>query len=616
MRCGNCGTENPHGARFCRNCGQPLTSTAGQASQDATKAAADDGSKAEGAQTAGEGNVSGSGMAEGASAASAKAPKVDAAQVAAKLSSVPKKFIIGAAAAVVALIAIIFAVTSMGKTIDLNDYMTITVEGYDGYADSAWADIDWDAIEEKYSSKLKFTSEARKEYGGFLEMTNPVEIIESYISIDLDWEPQNGTGLSNGDVISYTWDIDEDVYDYVKCKLKFKDGEYEVSGLPEVGTFDAFADLIVEFYGVAPNGYAELGYDGSDMSIYDFSIDKSDGLSNGDKVTVSIDSSEIEYYASTLGKVPAELEKEYTVEGLDSYVMSLSEIDEAALEAMQKQATDVYNAKVARDWEEGETLQSLTYIGEYLLIPKETYLNSGELENHLFLVYKAQVRNNYTNDEGQIYDRVNDIYWYIRFDDLVVGADGSVSVDVTDYDTPDNRFEIDSGISAGWWSTKSWYYYGYPTLDELYKDVVTAYLDSYDHEDAVEESLAGAAAAADTASAGTPQAEGADTQSQAADAQAPSADTTGYILPNSSDTLLTRADLEGLSAEDCRIARNEIYARHGRMFDDAELQAHFDACDWYTGSIAPDDFNEDMLSDIEVANKDLITAYEEEMGYR
>ncbi len=613
MRCGNCGTENPHGAKFCKNCGNPLTEAASKPQGEAS-AAQQPGEASAAANTASDASAQ-TAQASGAAAAGGSAAGAAVSQVTDKIKGLPKNVLIAAAAGIVALIVIIFAVTSMGKTIKLDDYVSINTEGYDGYG-NAWASIDWNAIEEKYGSKLKFTSEARKEYGGFVDMMSPVEVIEDHVSVDISWEPQAGkSGLSNGDVISYTWDIDDDVYDYVKCKLKFKDGEHEVTGLSEVGTFDAFADLVVSFHGIAPNGYAELEYNGSELSIYDFDMEDSDGLSNGDKIKVTIDESEIEYYAEAMGMVPAELEKEYTVEGLDSYLTSISQIDDAALESMQKQATDVYNAKVARDWDEGETLQSLTYIGDYLLIPKEAYLNSGELENHLFLVYKAQVRNNYTNN-GQIYDQINSIYWYIRFDDLVVSADGSVKVDVTDYDTPNNRFEIDSGVDSGWWSTKSWYYYGYQTLDELYKDVVTAYLDTYDHEDNVNE----AAAPMPAAEAGSPDETSVAEEDTQPDAEAQSAGAagteTGYILPDSSTRLLSRADLEGLSEEDCRIARNEIYARHGRKFDDAELQAHFDACDWYEGSIAPDAFNEDLLSEIEVANKDLIIAYEEEMGYR
>ena len=89
-----------------------------------------------------------------------------------------------------------------------------------------------------------------------------------------------------------------------------------------------------------------------------------------------------------------------------------------------------------------------------------------------------------------------------------------------------------------------------------------------------------------------------------------------FILEGSDQYYLDWYELEGLTAEECKIARNEIYARHGRMFNDAELQEYFNSCSWYVGYISAEDFNEDMLSDIEKSNRDLIIEYEAEMGYR
>lgn len=54
-----------------------------------------------------------------------------------------------------------------------------------------------------------------------------------------------------------------------------------------------------------------------------------------------------------------------------------------------------------------------------------------------------------------------------------------------------------------------------------------------------------------------------------------------YILKNSGTALLTEADLAGMSKEKLRLARNEIYARHGRAFSDSTLQSYFDSCSWY-----------------------------------
>lgn len=89
-----------------------------------------------------------------------------------------------------------------------------------------------------------------------------------------------------------------------------------------------------------------------------------------------------------------------------------------------------------------------------------------------------------------------------------------------------------------------------------------------------------------------------------------------YILPESDSRILTKEDLDGFDANMCRLARNEIYARHGRMFNDTELQEYFNGCSWYEGSIEGADFEESLLNDFEIVNRDLIVAYEEEMGYR
>lgn len=73
---------------------------------------------------------------------------------------------------------------------------------------------------------------------------------------------------------------------------------------------------------------------------------------------------------------------------------------------------------------------------------------------------------------------------------------------------------------------------------------------------------------------------------------------------------LNRAELGNLSAAELRIARNEIYARHGRLFTDPELQAYFDRCDWYHGTIPGNQFSESMLNEYEVYNRDLISSME------
>ena len=87
-------------------------------------------------------------------------------------------------------------------------------------------------------------------------------------------------------------------------------------------------------------------------------------------------------------------------------------------------------------------------------------------------------------------------------------------------------------------------------------------------------------------------------------------DTSEWIFADSSERLLTQQDIAGMSAEQLRLARNEIYARHGRIFKSQELKDYFNSRTWYKGTIAPNDFKEDSLNEIERANVNFLKAAE------
>lgn len=74
------------------------------------------------------------------------------------------------------------------------------------------------------------------------------------------------------------------------------------------------------------------------------------------------------------------------------------------------------------------------------------------------------------------------------------------------------------------------------------------------------------------------------------------------MIEESSSVFLTDEDVYWMTPNQLRIAKNEIYARHGRKFSDQTLQEWFNAQDWYVGFIEPKDFDESMLSEIEKEN--------------
>lgn len=85
-----------------------------------------------------------------------------------------------------------------------------------------------------------------------------------------------------------------------------------------------------------------------------------------------------------------------------------------------------------------------------------------------------------------------------------------------------------------------------------------------------------------------------------------------YVLPLSGTVLVKEEDLLNFSDYELKLARNEIFARHGRQFADSQLAAYFDSCSWYEGTVLPEEFDEGVLSQVEKDNLKVIQSAEEE----
>ena len=79
-------------------------------------------------------------------------------------------------------------------------------------------------------------------------------------------------------------------------------------------------------------------------------------------------------------------------------------------------------------------------------------------------------------------------------------------------------------------------------------------------------------------------------------------------------TKYTLQDLSILDSYELKITRNEIFARHGRMFNDQELQEYFKRQQWYVPQIAANDFDTSCLNEVEKYNVNIISVYEEQLG--
>ena len=90
-----------------------------------------------------------------------------------------------------------------------------------------------------------------------------------------------------------------------------------------------------------------------------------------------------------------------------------------------------------------------------------------------------------------------------------------------------------------------------------------------------------------------------------------------YVLPDSSTYLYTAQELSDMSDWELYIARNEIFARHGRMFQKDDLQSYFEGQEWYEPLYTPEEFDsriDSLLNETERANASTILAVEQERG--
>ena len=80
-----------------------------------------------------------------------------------------------------------------------------------------------------------------------------------------------------------------------------------------------------------------------------------------------------------------------------------------------------------------------------------------------------------------------------------------------------------------------------------------------------------------------------------------------FYFPNSHVEEIPEELLVGMSADSLRIARNEIYARHGYVFKDSVLWNYFDNCSWYEQTMEwSEEVDESELNSMERLNVEKI----------
>ncbi len=421
MFCENCGKQLPDNSAFCDNCGMQMTAVA---------------------------------PAAPAQPAVAKQPFV--------LTKQHKLFgLIGiGVAALIIIVAIIVGIA--GKTVNLENYITITPDGYNGYATIAY-ELDYYAIFEKVTGQDISHIESMDDLDSLANATSVMakaELLEGGLNVDVTYPDGKESGrLANGDVVTFTVTFDKD--DAEKLDAKFKDAtiKYVIEGLADADVYDVLSHFDVSFEGCDGDGHAVLTptestetvggirftvHEDDDCVYYYISDTDDDGylyvefsgdtydLSTGDTVTVTVsaESNRLAEY----GVILDGLTKECEVAGLGKYASALSEISTDAIDTFSSLYMDDLKNRLYDDW--GYVVHGSSWrtykeqsIGNDLKLYKTiltTSKNTNTVGNSLWLIYSV------TLDDSAI-DKPTVCYFYYQICNVVINADGTVDT-ASEYD--------------------------------------------------------------------------------------------------------------------------------------------------------------------------------------
>ena len=503
IKCPSCGMELKPGAKFCPGCGYnmnnpapaeqsspSLDTPAPKPEESANKCTSCGAELKPGAKFC---PVCGFNMAGGGTQIDTPAPvpqnqNVPAGQpqtqVKTKKTNILPFILIGAAAIVVIVVVIIILAVVLNKapTVDLNEYITVKYEGYDGYGE-AKVEFDTAKFNSDWKDKLSFKvrpSEIEYKYG--FDYENPSSYIAACASENISLDKYSE--LKNGDTIHAKWEFSkytlEKMSSYIKCEVKYSDKEFKVEDLKSIPTVDLFKDIQVEFEGEAPFGRASV-YNNGDY-YFDYELDKKENLSNGEKVTLSVSysSGDInEYLASRYHVAAKEFKKEYTVSGLNTAVLDAKDIPEDALAKFKDETEDFIKSDTSADTIK---LKGTEYLGSIMLVNKNL---SGwyTSDRDTYVIYKVTVTAA-SEKNGKKTSKDYDYYTFERFGPVVLLEDGTASYS-SDGSQCYNYLELGGDYHND--------VHGYDDYSKMYDSIVTKNLAEYSFTSTVDEAKVKAA---------------------------------------------------------------------------------------------------------------------------
>lgn len=297
---------------------------------------------------------------------------------------------------VCAFCGLLFTGCAIGTpTVDLNDYVTVTDNGYDGYG-TVHASIDFNQLIEDHADRLTDKALDTQYFGDKTPELAAQFVFSTYKPYALAYNA--GENLKNGDKVEFSWNTSdsgiEQLSKILKVKIKYKDFDYTVKDLKALKEVNPFDHVEMEVWGVSGTGsvspYLDVVIKTEDNELrWDLTVDtsKNGTLKNGDTVHVELEKIEDpEYYAKNYGFVLTQTEAELEMKDFAYYAY---EKPEEVFEYLGGQGVD--NAlKAITEWVqvEGEE-RTIELVGAVYYHNNEghSFKSGYNKNNQLLLIY-------------------------------------------------------------------------------------------------------------------------------------------------------------------------------------------------------------------------------------
>ena len=345
------------------------------------------------------------------------------------------------------------------RTREIDPDAYIRTGGFDGYGTITY---DYDALINDLRADLENADILS-------QLSDKESLFPEYFRVDFvfdeDVDPDH---LSNGCTYEAQYAADADFWENLGIRFVPEPHSFTVSGLEDTTEFDPFDNLQVLWDG--DDGSGTVRFEPSrEVNGLIVHAEPSDGLSNGDTVTVFLtynDELDMDAYIRDTGRIPTELSRDFTVEGLrvpedtptstfplsyDSCLTSLAQIPQEKLDEIlavcEKHIETDYQS--VQNADPGTNVQYGTaYMGGCLLsqpIGEQYWPDSIHLEsdtgNYLCLVLAVHEKSELYADEGNTTTEPLEILYYKHFifRDIFFDDNGEVCLNTASMQTDNDQ---------------------------------------------------------------------------------------------------------------------------------------------------------------------------------